>query len=299
MRSDSSRLSRRRACAPPRRRLLDDVRDRVAAHRRTRQPTGRACRRAACTGSTVLITWSTKPYASASSAVNQRSRSESSRDGLAVLPRVLGDQAEHRVAGVPQVVGLELDVDGRAADARRALVQEHPGVRQRVPLARGARGEQELARRSRPCRAPRCCTSLGMSRMTSWIASIAGTEPPGELIQRLMSVRGSSADSSSSWVHQPVAVALVRAPRPRTTIRWCIRSSDELVLDAFGGGVGGHGPSVTAAAPPPQGVLLAADPLAADRGILALVSRTGPTCRRTSGARGPRSSCRPPGAARG
>ena len=42
-------------------------------------------------------------------------------------------------------------------------------------------------------------TSLGISRITSWIASIAGTEPPGELIQRRMSARGSSAESSSSW----------------------------------------------------------------------------------------------------
>ncbi len=35
--------------------------------------------------------------------------------------------------------------------------------------------------------------------MKSWMASMAETEPPGELIYRLISERGSSAESSSSW----------------------------------------------------------------------------------------------------
>lgn len=39
-------------------------------------------------------------------------------------PGVAGDQVEHGVAGVPQVVGLQLHVDGRAADAGRALVEQ-------------------------------------------------------------------------------------------------------------------------------------------------------------------------------
>jgi hypothetical protein len=42
-------------------------------------------------------------------------------------------------------------------------------------------------------------TSLGIARITSMMASIAGTEPPGELIQNRMSRRGSSAARVTSW----------------------------------------------------------------------------------------------------
>ena len=73
-------------------------------------------------------------------AVAQRVRG----DALDRLAGVFGDDAEHRVARLAQVVGLQFDVDRRTADARRALVHEHAGVRQREPLARRARGEQEL-----------------------------------------------------------------------------------------------------------------------------------------------------------
>ena len=60
------------------------------------------------------------------------------------LPGVVGDEAEHGVAHVPQVVGLHLDLDRRAADARRALVHQDPRVRQRPALALRPRREQEL-----------------------------------------------------------------------------------------------------------------------------------------------------------
>ena len=43
-------------------------------------------------------------------------------------------------------------------------------------------------------------TSLGIARMQSRIASMPGTEPPGELINSRMSASGSSAASSSSPV---------------------------------------------------------------------------------------------------
>jgi hypothetical protein len=54
-------------------------------------------------------------------------------------------------------------------------------------------------------------TSLGISRITSRMASIADTDPPGELIQRLMSVRLSSADSSSSWCISRLPLSSSRA----------------------------------------------------------------------------------------
>ena len=68
----------------------------------------------------------------------------------------------------------------------------------------------------------RVLTSLGISRITSWMASIAETEPPGELIQRLMSARGSSAESSSSWCISRLPLPS-RSSSPSTMMRWCIR----------------------------------------------------------------------------
>ena len=65
-------------------------------------------------------------------------------DRLDRLPGVLGDQGEHGVAGVAQVLGLDLDVHGRAADARGSLVQQDPRVRQGMPLARRPGRQQEL-----------------------------------------------------------------------------------------------------------------------------------------------------------
>jgi hypothetical protein len=59
-------------------------------------------------------------------------------DALDRLARVLGDEAEDRIHGVPQVVGLHLDVHRAAADSRRAPVHEDARVRQRVSLALGA-----------------------------------------------------------------------------------------------------------------------------------------------------------------
>ncbi len=78
-------------------------------------------------------------------------------------------------------------------------------------------------------------TSLGISRITSRMASIADTEPPGELIQRLMSVRLSWAESSRSWCISRLPLPSSRAS-PSTTMRWCISwrvsssSSDVMVV---------------------------------------------------------------------
>ena len=99
-------------------------------------------------------------------------------DALDRLAGVLGDEAEHGLDRVPQVVGLDLDVDRAAADAGRAPVHEDPGVRQREPLAL-------VPAESRNCPAlqaspsARVETSHGTSRMTSRMASIEGTDPPG------------------------------------------------------------------------------------------------------------------------
>src|SRR3954471_1612085 len=67
----------------------------------------------------------------------------------------------------------------------------------------------------------RVLTSLGIMRITSWIASIAGTEPPGELIHRPMSARGSSAESSSSCCIRRLPLLSSRTS-PSTMIRWCM-----------------------------------------------------------------------------
>ena len=78
-------------------------------------------------------------------------------------------------------------------------------------------------------------TSLGISRITSWMASIAETEPPGELIHRLMSARGSSAESSSSW-----CISRLPLPSPQLLAQHddalVHQPPDQLVLDAFGCG---------------------------------------------------------------
>ena len=52
-------------------------------------------------------------------------------------------------------------------------------------------------------------TSHGTSRMTSRMASIDGTEPPGELIHSAMSAAGSSSASVRSWVGEQGAVVVV------------------------------------------------------------------------------------------
>ena len=55
----------------------------------------------------------------------------------------------------------------------------------------------------------RVATSHGMSRMTSRMASIDGTEPPGELIQSAMSAAGSSAASVEQLGREQGAVVVV------------------------------------------------------------------------------------------
>src|SRR5690625_879373 len=64
-------------------------------------------------------------------------------------------------------------------------------------------------------------TSFGMRRMTSRMASMAGTEPPGEFTQKLMSPRGSSAESRSSCEHSRLPASWSSSV-PSTMIRWPI-----------------------------------------------------------------------------
>jgi len=51
------------------------------------------------------------------------------------------------------------------------------------------------------------------------MARPAVTEPPGELMYRLMSLRGSSADSSSNWPHSRLAT-WSSTSAPSTMMRW-------------------------------------------------------------------------------
>ena len=101
--------------------LGDDVGDRVSAHDApfpaevpADVPAGRSpnvCLRIGITWLNDSAIASTKPYSRASSAVYQWSWRESSKIRSTGWPVSCGDQAEHGVAGVPQVVGLDLDLD--------------------------------------------------------------------------------------------------------------------------------------------------------------------------------------------
>ena len=62
-------------------------------------------------------------------------------------------------------------------------------------------------------------TSHGTSRMMSRMASMDGTDPPGELIHRATSAAGSSAASASSCVASSVPLSSSSTPS-RTRIRW-------------------------------------------------------------------------------
>ena len=73
-------------------------------------------------------------------------------DGLA---GVLGDQVEQDLLDVQRLLGLDLDVGGRAAHAGGGLVHHDPRVRQGVALALGAGAEQELAHRGGQAHADR------------------------------------------------------------------------------------------------------------------------------------------------
>ena len=85
------------------------------------------------------------PYSRACSAEYQRSRAESSRIRSSGWP-VCSAISPSTVSTVNRRSSAwSCDVDGRAADAGRALVHEDPRVAQGVPLAMGAGREEELA----------------------------------------------------------------------------------------------------------------------------------------------------------
>ena len=121
---------------------LDDRGDRVLAHARNPASCSTAAGR---TSATCPTTWSISPYARASSASNPPVPPAVPLDGLRGLAGVLGREAgEHRADAV-ELADVDLDIRGRAAEAGRALVHQHLGVRQAEPLAGRAGGQQELA----------------------------------------------------------------------------------------------------------------------------------------------------------
>ena len=70
--------------------------------------------------------------------------------GLDALDGLTGElrvEAEHLLLDDRELLGLDRDVGRAAGDAAERLVHQDAGVRQRVALALGARGEQELAHR--------------------------------------------------------------------------------------------------------------------------------------------------------
>ncbi len=70
-------------------------------------------------------------------------------DALERLAGELGVEPEHLLLDDRELLGLDGDVGGATGDAAERLVHQDPGVRQRVALALGARGEQELTHRRR------------------------------------------------------------------------------------------------------------------------------------------------------
>ena len=70
-------------------------------------------------------------------------------DALDRLAGELGVQPEHLLLDDRELLGLDGDVGRATGDTAERLVHQDPGVRQRVALALGARGEQELTHRGR------------------------------------------------------------------------------------------------------------------------------------------------------
>ena len=70
-------------------------------------------------------------------------------DALEGLPGEFRVEAEHLLLDHRELLGLDRDICRAAGDAAERLVHQDPGVRKRVALALGARGEQELTHRCR------------------------------------------------------------------------------------------------------------------------------------------------------
>ncbi len=68
-------------------------------------------------------------------------------DALDRLAGELGVEPEHLLLDDGELLGLDGDVRGAARHAAQRLVHQDAGVRQRVALALGPRGEQELTHR--------------------------------------------------------------------------------------------------------------------------------------------------------
>ena len=120
------------------------------------------------------------------------------------------------------------------AAGRRPAPRPRPSTR-RCPRSPGASGSARAAARGACPSSPRTAgtdpalhaspsarvaTSFGISRITSRIASIDGTDPPGEWIQREMSEASSSAASASSCVAIRVPLSSSSGPSSTSTRWW-------------------------------------------------------------------------------
>ena len=80
-----------------------------------------------------------------------------------------------------ELLGLDGDIGGAAADAAQRLVHQDPGVRQGVALALGAGRQQELAHRGR--HAHRVGGDVARREHHGVVDRHAGADdPPGELM---------------------------------------------------------------------------------------------------------------------
>ena len=113
----------------------------------------RAGRPSSAASRALVITWSMKPYSFACWAVNHRSRSASRSTCSSGWPVCWAISSKQHLLDVQRLLGLDLDVGGRATHAAGRLVHHDPRVRQGVALALRAGAEQELTHRRRQAHA--------------------------------------------------------------------------------------------------------------------------------------------------
>src|SRR5690606_15266204 len=201
--------------------LRDDVRNGVGAHREA-PSTARPMPMLRCTRGAIsskeLTTASMNPYSSASRAVYQRSCSESSKTRSTLWPvsSAMRPSTVSRVcrrssacssmsAAVPAIPAEPWCIRTRAW----GMARRFPGV--------PAESRNWPALHARP--SARVDTSQGTSRIVSRIASIEGTEPPGEWIHSAMSAEACSVARAIIWVASRVPLSSSRAPSSTST-RW-------------------------------------------------------------------------------
>src|SRR5690554_2657245 len=201
--------------------LREDTGDRVAAHRSlpsaaTLNPVATRSRGLRSSNDSTMA--STNPYSRASSAVYQWSCRESSKT---------------RSTGCPVSSAIRRSTVSRVW-RRSSACSSMSIALPPIPAEPWCMSTRELGRALRlpfvPAESKNCPalyampktsveTSLGIVRITSRMANMAGTDPPGEWIHREMPADGSSVASAISWVASSVPLSSSRGPSSTSTRR--------------------------------------------------------------------------------